>query len=331
MSQSDRDILVLKFGDLASFVDALPAMRAIRRHHRGARVVLITAPPYDALGRDTPYVDDVVTVMDNDDPKEFARQAQLLKKEGVALVYDLENGPLTEKIFNAMKPFPPPWNATHRGVKYRYPPDDARAQDRVDALLAQVAVAGAPAPDDTNPDAAWAATARRGAPSLKPAFFGLESPYVLLLPAAPKEGGPPRWPTARFAGLAARLAAKGVGVALASGPEDRGEARAVASACPQAKDLAARADLTQIAALATEAAGVFGHADEGLLRLCAAAGAPTLALDVSHEHALKSGVRGRQVVHLAAPQPSEMPVAQVDGLIAMFLGVKQSKDERASV
>jgi ADP-heptose:LPS heptosyltransferase len=326
------DILIVQTGDLTRFVGALPAMKALRRAYKGARLTLIAKKPISGFGADTPYVDEVIGTDSLEDPKELARVVQRLKLEKFECVFDLERTDESERLFQAMKPFPPPWCGAARGMKFRFDaPDDAPLHE---VLANQLAVAGIPLDAADKPDARWAATARSNSPSLKPEYFGLERPYVLLAPASP--GGPlapPRWPIARFAGLAARLAANNVSVGVVIDPGDRGPGRAVCQAAPDARDIASRADLTQIASLAAEAGGALGHADCGITHLMAAAGAPTIAVARSHEEGQSIGPRGGSVVTLAAPDPTNTTVEYAAQLISMFAKVgkleRRAKDEGA--
>lgn len=324
------DIIIVHTGDLTSFVGALPAMRALRRAYRGRRLTLVARRPISGFGADTPYVDEVIEADSLDDPKDLARVVQRMKLEKFECVFDLERSAESEKLFQAMKPFPPPWCGATRGMKFRYDAPEGMPQSEV--LSRQLAVAGVDLAADEKPDARWAVTSRSNAPSLKPEYFGLERPYVLLAPASP--GGPlapPRWPIARFAGLAARLAANGVGVGVVIDPGDRGPGRAVCQAAPDARDIASRADLTQIASLAAEAGGALGHADCGITHLMAAAGAPTIAIARSHEEGQRLGPRGGSVVTLAAPDPTNTTVEYAAQLISMFCKVgkleRRAKDE----
>lgn len=324
------DIVVVHAGGLASFVGALPALRALRRANRGARLTLVARTPASSLGEDTPYVDELIEVESLDDPKDLARVVQRLKLEKIECVYDLERSEASEKLFAAMKPFPPPWSGAARGMKYRY--DAPAGMAIAETLSRQLALAGIELDPSEKPDARWAATARSNSPSLKPEYFGLERPYVLIAPASPgPPEAPPRWPIARFAGLAARLAANGVGVGVVIDPGDRGPGRAVCQAAPDARDIASRADLTQIASLAAEAAGALGHADCGVTHLMAAAGAPTIAIARSAEEGQAIGPRANSILTLAAPDPTQTTVEYAAKLVAMFTRVgsldRRAKDE----
>jgi ADP-heptose:LPS heptosyltransferase len=326
------DILIVQTGDLTRFVGALPAMKALRRAYKGQRLTLVAKRPISSFGADTPYVDEVIEMDSLEDPKDLARVVQRVKAEKFECVFDLERSAESEKLFQAMKPFPPPWCGASRGMKYRYdaPPDAPQNE----VLARQLGVAGIDLDPSDKPDARWASTSRSNSPSLKPEYFGLERPYVLLAPASP--GGPtapPRWPIARFAGLAARLAANNVSVGVVIDPGDRGPGRAVCQAAPDARDIASRADLTQVASLAAEAGGALGHADCGVTHLMAAAGAPTIAIARSPEEGQRLGPRGGSVVTLAAPDPTSTTVEYAAQLISMFCKVgkleRRAKDEGA--
>jgi len=313
------DVLIVHRGDLTSFVSALPAMKAIRAAHRGARVSILSAPPVDVLAGDMPYIDDVLEDALLDDPNEVSRVAQLLKTHKYGRIYDLERSAASEKLFNAMKPFPPVWCGAGRGMKFRY--EAPAGMPVLEILRHQLALVGVEVDPEETPNARWAATARRNAPSLKPEFFGLERPYVLLAPSSQIAGAAPRWPIARFAGLAARLAANGVGVGVVTDPHDRATGRAVAQAAPDARDLASRADLTQVAALAAQASGVLGHADSGIVHLMAACGAATISIASSSEEGVAIGPAGPSVMTLNAPDPTQTTVDYAAQLISMFAHV----------
>jgi len=294
-------------------------MKAIRAAHRGARVSILSAPPVDVLAGDMPYIDDVLEGAVLDNPGETSRLAQLLKKHKYARIYDLERSAASDKLFNAMKPFPPVWCGAGRGMKFRY--EAPTGMSTLETLRHQLALVGVEIDAQETPDARWTATARRNAPSLKPEFFGLERPYVLLAPASQVVGAAPRWPIARFAGLAARLAVNGVGVGIVTDPHDRATGRAVAQAAPDARDLASRADLTQVAALAVEAGGVLGHADSGIVHLMSACGAPTISIARSGEEGVAIGPAGPSVMTLNAPDPTQTTVDYAAQLISMYAHV----------
>src|SRR5436305_14923468 len=54
-----KKILVIKLGALGDIVQAMAPAAAIREHHRGAEIVLLTTAPYAALAKQAPYFDAV--------------------------------------------------------------------------------------------------------------------------------------------------------------------------------------------------------------------------------------------------------------------------------
>ena len=309
------EILIIFLSGLGPFVTACPALEALRAHHRGARITMLASPDICALAEDSPYVDAAEPFSDQDVLAAPLRLGQQIRKGGFSRVYDFTNSEFTEKVFAAARPRTPPWVGTARGAKFEVEPVPASVHP-VDAFLLLIQTAGVE-PVSSDPDVRWAITARANAPRLQPAYFGLSDPYVILAPTGSGEGGPQRWPTARWAGLAVRLVAQGVGVALASEPQDRAAVRAVVSACPQAKDIAARGDLTQTAALAVRASAGFGHADGAITQLLAAGGARTIYIEPS-----KRGVmhppRGDNVMSLTTDNPSELSVEYAAALFRMY-------------
>ncbi|MEP4859086.1 MAG: ADP-heptose--LPS heptosyltransferase, partial [Alphaproteobacteria bacterium] len=55
-----RNILVIKLSALGDFVQALGPMQAIRAHHPGARVDLLTTPPFEDLATASGLFDHVI-------------------------------------------------------------------------------------------------------------------------------------------------------------------------------------------------------------------------------------------------------------------------------
>lgn len=314
------DVLVIKLDGLRSFVRVLPALRAIRREHRGKHITLLTSERFYKIGQDAPYVDDSETLPDISDTRTLKHLAQTIKKERFARIYDLEGSQVTQRIFQALRPFPPIWAGVARGAKYRFqPPQGLRAGDWP---LGIVETAGLVVEGEARiPDASWAATARANAPSMKPEFFNLSEPFVILNTGAPKGGDALEWQAPRFAGLAVRLRNADVGVAVLSEGDNRTALHAVLDACPDAVDLNVRADFTQVAALATRAKAVVGHRDGGYTHLCAAAGAPTIFFSPSHEDGLDNGPRGRAVITLALGAQGMPPVDYLTRLLSMYARV----------
>lgn len=277
-----RRILVIRDGPLRDFALSLGGFAAIRAHHPGDPITVLTTKPFAELAWASPWFDEVWT----DEQASFWRLGQWfglaarLRDGGFARVYDLQADERSGWYFQIMGR--PEWSGTVPGCSHRHidprrdflPPERRLAEQLALADIAEV-----PAPD-----LRWLrADLER---------FALPAPYVLLLP-----GGDPaaRWPAERFAALGRRLAEAGVTPVLA-GTEDEAElTAAVAAACPAARDLAGRTTLCELATLGRHArAAVAG--DLGAMPLLAAAGTPLVVLSAGEAHPIWMNPRGPAAV-----------------------------------
>ncbi len=331
------DVLVIAFDDVRRFVQAEPALRAIRAHHRGAPVAMICGPELEALAAACPHIDDIEVLMEDPEPWVIKRIAKRVKKAKFERIYDLEHSQATDRLFSAMRPGAPKWSGPARGAKFRGPRADGRSSHPIDAFCEQARAAGAECAKAV-PDLSWAATARGRAPSFQPEFFNLTEPYALLAPALAAPGEEPRWPASRFAAVAARLLADGYGVGVIAESGDRAAARAVLDANPDAKDLTSRADLAQIAALASRAAIGVGHGSLAMAHLFAAAGAPTIYLrwgEVEREgFEMADDPRHPRALRVMARGPEAISAADMNTLVRQWLHANSveapAADERLS-
>jgi lipopolysaccharide heptosyltransferase I len=117
------------------------------------------------------------------------------------------------------------------------------------------------------------------APPEPPTFWdGVPRPRVVLHPGASAFAAFKRWPAARFADLAARLAADGIEVAVSFGPGEADLAAPILAAAPRARPLdGAALGLVGLAAV-YRGADLVVAADTGPLHLAAAAGVRVVAL-----------------------------------------------------
>jgi heptosyltransferase-2 len=102
-------------------------------------------------------------------------------------------------------------------------------------------------------------------------------PFALLGPGA-RYGPAKRWAPERFAEVGRAFAARGLAVLAVGGGDERGACEEVAARIgPRAASLAGRTGIGGLAALAAHASVAVCN-DSGLAHLCAAAGAPTVAV-----------------------------------------------------
>ncbi len=307
--------LVICFGPLGRFVDALAAVQRLRAQQAHNRLTLLTAPGLAGLARASSLFDDVSTIELPLSPAALKALVKALRKRRFARIYDLERSQRTLDIQNAFKFFPPPFAGAAPNSKWRLDSPPPHPVDADARLLDLAGIGGRTPLPAPGPDARWLLRRRLGAPSLEPAFFGLERSFVLLNLTREDDG--PRWPAERFAELARRVTGARLDCALTGTMADRAIARAVAGNNGQIKDLCARADVYQLAALGARALGVIGHSG-GAARLACAAGGRVLSLHQGHADAAASAPRGAGAVALVSTDLARLDAAQVLRTLGMF-------------
>ena len=300
-------VLVIARGPLGPFVLALAAMRRIRAAHPKAQISLLTTPPHEALGRACPYVD---RVDPDGEPEGFGDWRALIGRLRAARfdrAYDLDGSAWTSRLFQLLRPFPPPWSGSAFGCALPHRNPARKSMHPLERHADQLKAAGiwpdAPtAPGAAPPpDASWIG-ARTLGPRAQP------RPHVVLAPGPKAEADRGGWPIRAYGELAHALRVQGYDVVVIGGPDDASLAQAIQHRA-QARDLTGRTDYAQVAALCARAALAIG-ADYGFLHLAAAAGAPTLALMAKSADPRRLAPRGHVAV-LQADDLAQLGVAEV--------------------
>jgi ADP-heptose:LPS heptosyltransferase len=332
-------VLVIQLGDVGEFVPALAAAKLIREHHMGARITLLARESMRTLAEKCPYFD----VIETDVPQaanvastvaatagaaaasvaspgqvQVAEQPAVVKtiarirQAKYDIIYDLEGSSRTANYFRALRPWPPRWSGPVSGASYAYTDKERNSLHQLDRLGAQLAVAGIGDGVLPPPDLSWLRASLRDPPRLKPDYFGIRGPYVVLLPRGSDAAPARRWAPEKYEDIARRLASHGVTPVILGNAEERNLGAAIAAKVPQSKNLVTRAELFQCIGLFERAAFVVGD-DVDLLHVAAAAGAPCLALLSSSADPQKAAPRGRGgVVSLTAAVVGDLPVEQVE-------------------
>ncbi|MFN3520645.1 MAG: glycosyltransferase family 9 protein [Phenylobacterium sp.] len=308
MPRQIKRVLVIKLSALGDVVLALAAMKKIRDAHPDARIDLLTTPPFEALARLSPYVDEVET---DGRPERFAEWLALvgrLRRGRYDRVYDLQTSSRSSSLFYGLWPFPPQWSGIAFGCSHphRNPRRDfmhtleRQADQLKDAGIwpdAPTAPGAAPPPD-----LSWILARTR-------ADLDGTRPQVLLIPGGSSHRPEKRWPVERYAEFARAMIERGFDVLVIGGAQETPLARAIQRLAPQARDLTGQTDLPRIAGLGARAALVVGN-DTGPLHLAAAAGAPTIVLFSAASDPDLSAPRGHVAV-LRSADLADLPVAQV--------------------
>jgi ADP-heptose:LPS heptosyltransferase len=297
-------ILVIKHGALGDLVQAFGPFAAIRAHHRGARIDLLTTPPFAALMAGAPWFDRVLT--DARAPgwnlPAQALLARRLARAGYARIYDLQTSSRSSRLLAWMRLFGarPEWSGIARGASHPHanPGRDAmHTQDRQREQLAIAGIATLPVPD-----LAWLdGDASR---------FALPARFALLVPGAAPHRPAKRWPEGHYGTLATHLAGSGRTPVILGTAAEAPLAAAIRAACPGARDLTGRTAIADIAGLARRAALAVGN-DTGPMHLIAALGTPALVLFSAASDPALCAPRGREVRILRAPDLRDLPPVQV--------------------
>ncbi|WP_337875168.1 glycosyltransferase family 9 protein [Elioraea sp.] len=297
-------ILVIKHGALGDLVQAFGPFAAIRAHHAGARIDLLTTPPFAALMARAPWFDRVLT--DARPPwwnlPAQAALARRLARGGYGRVYDLQTSARSSRLLRGMRLFGtnPEWSGIARGASHPHanPSRDAmHTQDRQREQLAIAGVTSFPAPD-----LAWL--------DGDVSRFALPGRIALVIPGAAPHRPAKRWPAGHYGTLAARLAGIGLTPVILGTAAETPLADAIRTACPEARDLTGRTTIGDIAALARRAALAIGN-DTGPMHLIAALGTPSVVLFSAASDPALCAPRGREVRILRVPDLRDLPPARV--------------------
>jgi ADP-heptose:LPS heptosyltransferase len=266
-----KPILVIKHGALGDLVQAFGPFAAIRAHHPGAPVTLLTTRPFAELMARAPWFDAVLV---DDRPPWWNLLAwrslgRRLAARGFGRVYDLQTSDRSSRLFLAMRLFGarPEWSGIAPAASHPHANPNRDRMHTLDRQREQLEMAGVTAFPE--PDLAWAMG--------EVSRFGLPPRYALLVPGAAPHRPAKRWPAEAYGALAAHLAARGLMPVILGTAAERPLAEAMRAACPEAIDLTGKTAIADIAGLAAGAALAVGN-DTGPMHLIAAFGTPSLVL-----------------------------------------------------
>jgi ADP-heptose:LPS heptosyltransferase len=316
-----QKILVIKLSALGDFVLALAAMKKIRQAHPKAHISLLTTPPFEALAKASPYFNAIYT---DGRPESFGQWVALRKRlraAGYTRVYDLQTSSHSNRIFQVLRPNPPPWSGVAFGCSLPHRNPLRNQMHTLERQADQLMYAGiwpdAPTEAGTAPppDLSWVLATAEGA---RPPAGGVKAkPYVIFVPGGSAHRPEKRWPVEKYGELARILYSRGLDIVIIGGPQESTLAQGIQRQVPRSRDLTGRTDFASIAVLGAKAALAIGN-DTGPLHLAAAAGAPTVVLFSSVSDPALSAPRGKVAV-LQAAKLSELPVAKVAQAAAALL------------
>ena len=293
-------ILVIKLGALGDFAQAFGPFAAIRAHHPGAEITLLTTPPFAPLARQAPWFD---RVWENGRPKGLAglwALARQLRAAGFTRVYDLQTSGRSSR-YRWLVGRGVEWSGIAPGASHPHANPKRDFMHTVERQREQLEMAGIqhfPAP-------------ALGWLDADITRFALPARFALLIPGASPGRPAKRWPVAHFEALAAALDIPAV---ILGGPAEASLGAAISKAAPTAHDLTGKTSFADIAALARRAAFCVGN-DTGPTHLAAVAGCPTLALFGEDSDPALCAPRGQLVAVLRRQPLADLPVADVQAAL----------------
>jgi ADP-heptose:LPS heptosyltransferase len=316
-----RRILVIRLSALGDFVLSFGPFEAIRRHHRGDRITLLTTAPFAGFARDLGWFDEVLI---DRRPHGFDLRGWLALRRTLRIgrfdrIYDLQTSQRSS-LYRRLLGSRPEWSGIAPGCSHPHANLDRDRQHTLDKQAEQLLMAGIhPTPLPRLPALA------RDLPEL-PA--GRD--FVLLAPGSSPHRPAKRWPAAGFAAVAREIDAAGYLPVVVGVGAERPFAAAICAACPAAVDLTGRTDIAGLGALAQRAALAVGN-DNGVSHLAAAAGCPVVVLFSSASDPARCAPRGPRVRVIAVPQLNALAADSVLAEALAALGAPVARRAAAAL
>lgn len=298
-------ILVIKLGALGDVVQALGPMAAIRRHHAGAHIDILTTEPFIEFLAASGYADQVIPHVrmkwhDIGAILAFRRQ---LRAGNYSRVYDLQTSSRSSCYFHLMGPGRrPEWSGIAMGCSHPHANPDRDRMHTVERQREQLAVAGIA--EVPMADLSWA-----NADLTK---FSLPARYAILVPGGSPHRMDKWWPAGRYAHLAKRLSRGHVTPILVGTREEIRLHSAIVSATPTARSLAGQTSLVELAAICRGAAFALGN-DTGVMHMAAAAGVPSIVL---YSHASDPDLCGQRGPKVTILRRADLAAISVEEALA---------------
>lgn len=298
-------ILVIKHSALGDMILALPLLRAIRQHHVGERIVLLTTAPYVDLLQRSGLVDDIWV-----DPRpKFWHLLKLLallrriRDGGFSRIYDLQGSQRTKSYYRLLGAPAELWVGNAPGCRH-YIPDPTEPMHIAELRRRQLALVGIADPGLPDLDFLQSDITR----------FDLPARFALLVPGGAPHRPAKRWPAERFAALAHDLLAQGIVPVLIGRAAEQAEIAAIQAACPEAISLCDKTSIADLATLGRNAALCVGN-DTGPMHIIAAARCPSLVLYSAESDPRKVSPRGDWVRLLQRPTLQNLSVEDAIGAL----------------
>lgn len=288
---------------MGDFVQAAGPFAAIRAHHPGARITLLTTTPFADFARRAPWFDEVWV----DSRPKLSNLAGVLdlrrklREARFSRVYDLQTSDRSSFYFHLFRPGPMPewsgiaWGCSHPHANPRR--DFLHTVERQKDQLAMAGIDKVPPPDFR-----WL---MRG--SLR---FWLPRPFALLVPGGAAHRPEKRWPIAHYCALATQIAHRGLTPVILGSASEKPLAESIGAVAPRVRDLTGETDIADLFALVREAAVCIGN-DTGPMHIAAAMSCPTVVLFSRASDPALCAPRGTRVAVLRRDELTQIRVDEV--------------------
>ena len=298
-----RRILVIRLSALGDFVQSMGPFAAIRRHHSGNHIALLTTAPFADFAAGLGCFDEVLI---DRRPKPFALKEwwalrRQLRRGRFDRVYDLQTSQRSSGYLRLLPGHSrPEWSGIARRCSHPHANLDRDRQHTIDKQAEQLLMAG------IHPTPLPALAGARG--ELPAELAGRD--FAVLVPGSSPHRPAKRWPASCYGELARRLAELGCVPVVVGTKEERPLAVAIANACPEAVDLIGRTGLDELTALVCSARLTVGN-DTGVCHVAAASGSPAVVLFSTESDPALCAPRGDRVRILAVADLNELGVDAV--------------------
>ena len=294
-----QNILIVKLGAFGNIVLSLAAFAAIRRHHAGARISVLTSQTYADWLRTFPYFDEVLI-----DPRPAwwdiptaRRLGSMLAAGNFSRVYDLQTSTRSSRYFSL---FPakrrPEWSGIAFGCSH--PDRDPQRNILHDTVRQQGQLRQAGITEFPPADLSWCTG--------NPARFNLPPKFALLVPGSSPDRLAKRWPVTRYHALAQRLADRGIAPVIVGGAAEKG----LAAGIPAGINLIGQTSFGDLCDLARAALFAVGN-DTGPMHLLAVSGCASITLFSNDSNPTQCAPTGRWTRILQRPDLADLPVEAV--------------------
>jgi len=312
-------ILVIKLGALGDFIQAISPMQAIKRHHAGAAMVLLTTAPFEDLAKasrifDEIWIDERAPVWN---PPAWVRLIKRLRAGAFTRIYDLQTSDRTGWYFllmgGAIKRAPE-WSGIAPFCSHPHANPKRDSMHTADRQAEQLRMAGIE--KISAPDLSFL--------SADVARFRLPSRFALLVPGGAVHRPQKRWPGESYAVLARSLHSRGIASVIVGAADEKGLADRICASASSARNLAGQTNLAEIGSLARLAVVAIGN-DTGPMHIVAGVGCPSLVLFSSASDPALCAPRGPAVKILRRLNLGDLPPAQAAAALPALMAERRQR------